>query len=164
MKKRLITFITVILSFIMSLSVSACNLVTSNTERDFNQVVATVEVNQGKKENIYKKDLIMGYLNYGYMYVQYYGYDYATAYKFVLNNLIDNRIVVQVAYDKFENGDAELGVAKRVKNESEAAFTPARYLTADEIIEAKYATYKSINDLLNNYKENDEKEKQDAFI
>lgn len=164
MKKRIITFITVILSVIMSIAgFSGCGIVTSNTERDLDQVIATVNVN--RQENIYKKDLVMGYLNYGYIYTQYYGYDAAKTYNLILNNLIDNRIMVQVAYEKFENGDTDAGIAKRVNDDTKSQYTPERYLTAKEITDAQYSTYKSINDLLDGYSEDKSNtEKKDGMI
>lgn len=157
MKKRLIKFITLILSVIIGIAgLSGCRLVTKNSERDYNQIVATVNVNQ--EENIYKKDLIMGYMNYGYMYVQYYGYTAAQVYNIILNNLVNNRIIVQVAYEQFEYDTS-------VKDQTKAKYTPERYLNEDEIIDAKYNTYKSINDLLDAYSEdNSYTEKKDALI
>ena len=156
MKKRLIKLITLILSVIIGIAgLSGCRLVTKNSERDYNQIVATVNVNQ--EENIYKKDLIMGYMNYGYMYVQYYGYTAEKVYNLILNGLIDNRIVVQVAYKDFEETS--------VKDETKAKYTPERYLDEDEIIEAKYNTYKSINDFLDAYSDdNSYTEKKDTLI
>lgn len=164
MKKRLTKLLTVILSVILGLAgFAGCNLVTNNTARDLDQVVATVNVNQ--EENIYKKDLVMAYLNYGYYYVQYQGYTAEKVYNLILNNLVNTRIMVQVAYDKFENGDAEAGIATHIVHENEAKFTPQRYLTDEEITEAKYSAYKSINDLLDSYSEDTSKtEKKDTLV
>lgn len=155
MKKRLVKFLTVILSVIMgAASLFGCNIVTDNLDRDLNQVVATVNVNQ--KENIYKKDLVMAYMNGGYIYVQY-GYDKATVYNMIINELIDNRIMVQVAYEEFEQTSVEDGTKEK--------YTPERYLTPDEITDAKYDTYKSINSLLDNYSEDKSNtEKKDTLI
>lgn len=156
MKKRLFKFVTLILSaMIGAAGLFGCNIVTDNTERDLNQIVATVNVN--REEHIYKKDLIMGYMNYGYVYAQYYGYDAAKTYNLILNNLVDNRIIVQVAYEKFEETS--------VQDEEKAKYTPERYLNTDEITDAKYSTYKSIKDLLKNYSEdNSDTEKKDTLI
>ena len=154
MKKLLTKIITVILSVVICCACFAgCNFVTDNAERDLKQVVATVEINQ--KEEILKKDLVMAYLNYGYFYVQYYGYSTEDTYRLILNNLIDSRIVVQVAYDRFETD-------KAITNEGAVVYTPERYLTADEIIEAKYSTYKAVNDLWDSYMDK-ANEKQDAL-
>lgn len=156
MKKRLFKFLTVILSvFIAAASLVGCNIVTDNSERDLNQVVATVNIN--KEDKIYKKDLIMAYMNYGYIYVQYYGYDAAKTYNLILNNLIDNRIMVQVAYEEFEKSS--------VIDDTKEKYTPERYLTAEEITDANYDTYKSINNFLDTYSEdNSDTEKKDTLI
>lgn len=158
MKKRFIKAITLILSVVMGAAcLGGCNLITDNLDRDLNQIVATVNVNQ--EEHVYKKDLVMAYMNYGYIYTQYYGYDAAKTYNLILNNLIDNRIVVQYAYEAFE----EDGSVK--KDDAKAKYTAERYLTAEEIIDAKYSTYKSINDLLDGYSEEDGASgKQDTVI
>lgn len=155
MKKRLIKLITLILSVVIGIAgLSGCRLVTKNSERDLDQIVATVNVNQ--EENIYKKDLVMGYMNYGYVYMQYYGYTAEKVYTLILNNLVDNRIIVQVAYEQFENTS--------VKDNTKAQFTPERYLDEEEITEAKYNTYKSLNDLLDSYsKDNSYAETKDTL-
>ena len=143
MKKRLITFLAVTFSVIMAFSaLGGCRLVTKNNERDFDQVVATVNVTE--KEDVYKRDLIMGYLNYGYMYAQYYGWTAARTYNFILDTLIENRIMVQYAYSEFEENDD-------IVDETKAKYTAERYLDEDAVTDAKYDTYKSINDLLKNY-------------
>ena len=152
MKKLLLKLTTLLLAVVIGTAgFSGCNLITDDTERNLNQVVATVNIN--RQENIYKKDLIVGYMNYGYIYTQYYGYDAARTYKLILNGLIENRIVVQVAAEKFENGDAELGIEQTVEQADIAAPAAERYLTDDEIIEAKYSAYLSINNLLDGYSE-----------
>lgn len=154
MKKKLVKFLTLILSVIMgAASLVGCNIVTDNTERDLNQVVATVNINQ--EENIYKKDIVMIYMQYyGGSYAQY--YDEATTYS-ILNALIDNRIMVQVAYDEFEKNPD--------KDETKDKYTPERYLDDAEITDAKYDTYKFINDLLDAYSEDKSNtEKKDTLI
>ena len=144
MKKTFIKLITLLLSVVIGVAgLAGCRLITDNSERDLEQVIATVNING--EDKIYKKDLVMAYMNYGYFYVQYYGYTSDQVYGLIFNNLIDNRIVTQVAYEKFENE------AGGVKDATKAKYTPERYLDEDEIVEAKYSTYKSINDMLDSY-------------
>ena len=68
MKKRLLAFASAVMAVIMSMSVfSGCNLVTTDIERDMNQIVATVQITGAeKRDEIKKSDMIMAYLNYGY--------------------------------------------------------------------------------------------------
>ncbi|MBO4251145.1 MAG: hypothetical protein J5911_00605 [Clostridia bacterium] len=157
MKKRFVKLITLILSVIIGLAgLSGCRLVTKNAERDLAQTIAEVNINQ--KDEITKKDLLMSYMNYGYMYVQYYGYTQDQVYSIILNNLIDNRIIIQVAYEKFENEEGG------VKNENKPKYNPERYLDDDEIIDAKYSTYKSFDNLLETYSsDNTYTEKKDTL-
>lgn len=145
MKKRLMGLITVVLSAIMVISgFAGCNLVTTDTERDLNQVVATVNLS-GKaedEENVYKKDLIMSYLNYGYLYVQYYGYSAAQTYNLILNSLVENRIMVQCAYEELEE-----------VNSSATTYKAEKYISAEDKLDAEYNTYLSVNNLLKSYTE-----------
>jgi len=99
MKKLLFKFATVItaLAVIMG-TMAGCGLFVVNTDRDMNQVVATVQISDKvEKTNIYKRDLAAGYVNYGYYYVQYYSYTQSKAYQTVLDNLVNNAIVSQQA-------------------------------------------------------------------
>ena len=40
-----------------------CNLITTDTDKDMQQVVATVSIENGVKHNVYKQDIIVDYLN-----------------------------------------------------------------------------------------------------
>ena len=57
MKKRFLSVISAVVALVICVCASGCNLVTKNSEREMNTVVATVNVNT--KEDIYKKDMIM---------------------------------------------------------------------------------------------------------
>ena len=131
MKKRFLSVISAVVALVICVCASGCNLVTKNSEREMNTVVATVNVNT--KEDIYKKDMIMAYLNYGYYYVQYQGYTQQQTFELILENLINNRILVQ-------NAVKEAG-----KNSVEEC------LSDEQKTEAKYDTYKAINDMLDEY-------------
>ena len=156
MKRRLIGLITVILSAIMILSATGCNLVTTNNKRDMDQVVATVNVNG--EENIYKKDMIMAYLNYGYIYTQYYGYSAADTYNQIIRSLIENRVMVQAAYDEFEKDQSV------AKNAVASAYTPERYLSEEELTDATYNTRLSVNNLLKSLGDADDTKNADTLI
>ena len=161
MKKRLVGLITVILAAIMATSVfSGCDLVTKNNTRDLGQVVATVNVNERENgiEKIYKKDMIMSYLNYGYIYVQYYGYSAADTYGIIINNLIDNRIIVQAAYAKFEED------AAFAKNADKTEYTPERYLNEEETTDAVYSTRSSVKNLLKSFVTEETAKNSDTLI
>ena len=102
MKKRLSAFAAFILACLIAVTgFAGCRLITKNNERDMSQVVATVSVNT--EENIYKKDVVMAYMNYGYMYANYYGYSAEKVYTLLLKNLVENRIMVQAVMQQFED-------------------------------------------------------------
>ena len=63
MKKRLLIIISLIIAICASaFSFIGCDLVTTDSEKDFNQVVATVNIGgeyKGETEEILKKDMIL---------------------------------------------------------------------------------------------------------
>lgn len=73
MKKRLVAILSIVLALVISTaSFSGCNLVTTNSERDMEQTVATVQISEKSSlDEIKKKDMIMAYLNYGFSYADY---------------------------------------------------------------------------------------------
>lgn len=144
MKKRFLSVISAITAFLMSVvALSGCTLITKDSEREMNTVVATVDI--VKEENVYKKDMIMAYLNYGYYYVQYQGYTQERVLNLILDNLVNNRILVQNALK--ENG----------KN------TVEECLNDEQKTEAKYNAYKAINDLLDGYEVAEDEKKADTL-
>ena len=141
MKKRFMAFVSLILTvLLMTACFSGCRLFTTDNERDVNQVVATVNVND-KQENIYKKDLILQYLNYGYAYVQNYGYTVEDTYKLILNQMISSKILTQGAMLKLEE-------LNKIENSDKAKNDPERYLSDKKIVDVEYNTYKNVNEML----------------
>lgn len=156
MKKLFRRLTTGIMALIIgAVGFSGCRLFTVDSEEDINQVVATVNIVH--KENIYKKDMIMAYLNYGNTLVESYGYTQAKAYEYILDGLIQNRIIVQSAMQEFEN-DANFTL------DSDEIYSLERYLTEEQEIDAIYATRHSINQLLDVYEDNQTAEKKDTFV
>ncbi|MBR5387919.1 MAG: hypothetical protein IK147_00450 [Clostridia bacterium] len=144
MKKRLIKILTLAFAVIMCFSASfGCNLVTKDNLKDMEQVVATVNIN--KEDNVYKRDVVMAYINYGYIYVQYYGYSQQRTMQLILDGLIESHIMVQEAMNVFEND------ATFVKDDAYPAYTAERYLSEEDRLSALYDTYVTINDLLDRY-------------
>lgn len=113
MKKTKIT--ALILAFMMSfaLLISGCSLITSDSEKDLVQVVATVNIaaadnfEEDEKDlapyaeavgetEILKSKLISYFLNVGYSYVQS-GMSYSSVFTTLIDTLIENAVVVQYA-------------------------------------------------------------------
>ena len=89
MKKRFTGIISLILSLLVSLTfLTGCNLVTTDSEREMNQVVATVSVNENFNDEILLSDVAMAYINGGYLNEQYYGYTTEQNINLLIENLI----------------------------------------------------------------------------
>ena len=165
MKKILVSIAALVLCVVMCFStLTGCNLITINSERNLEQVVATVQIDKDAPlDKIYKKDMALAFMNYGYMYVQYYGYTQAQTYKMIIDNLVQSRVFVQYAMQAFNKGDApfENQIADPMEND---VWDVTRYLTDDEDIEATYNTIKAVNDLLDSYEDKDEEEKKNDTL
>ncbi len=168
MKKKLVAFIAVIMSVFFGFSAAGCDLITVNSRKDMEQVVATVNIGNdgGKTENIYKRDMIMSYLNYGYYYVYYQGYTQAQVFELIIDQLVNSRILVQYSMQVFESDETF------VKDESKEKWDVERYLSKDsgsgedfklgELNEALYNTYKGIDDLVKSYMEQEPEKLKDT--
>lgn len=151
MKRRLVSFIAVIISVLISVTaLSGCKLVTVDTEKDLDQIVATVKISENvPTAEIRKKEVAMAFLNYGEYYVSNMGYSVSDTYALIIDSLIQSRIFLQSAFIEF--GAEELG-----------KWDAKDYLSESEIEEAMYNTIKSMNDLIDSY-ENNAKYKKDAY-
>ncbi len=157
MKKRLMAFISLIMSIMLGVvCLSGCRLITIDNNRDMDQIVATIKVNE-EEENIYKKDLVMEYLNYGYLYVQYYGYTVEKTYNMIFENFVTSRILAQGAMIEFEE-------AGDIVDSSKAVGELERYLGETEILDAEYSTYSTINALLDSSEPSVAQKYQDSLI
>ena len=105
------------LSIAFTLSAAACGegLITTNSEKDMAQVIATVNIAdhddfKGKGEyaayagviksmnkNILKRDLVAYFLNVGYTYINSYGYTYEQTFNTLMDTLVSRKIMVQYA-------------------------------------------------------------------
>ena len=179
MKKKLVALISTIIALLMSISfLGGCNLVTVDEERDLNQVVATIQISENAKEDkIYKRDLIMSYLNYGYSYESLYGYTREQVMNLIINQTITTRVYIQNAVIQISNEDSiyhsiyedviasinadvnlsDVEKAEKV-NEYNAKDTwdLSKYLNPEEEVDVEYLAKKQINSLIDNYVEKDE--------
>lgn len=87
---------------------AGCNLFEVNAGRDMDQVAATVNIdgNADSEVKIYKRDMLAGYMSYGYYYVQQYGYTTSKAYQLVLNNLVNNEVIIASGKNALAGSDA----------------------------------------------------------
>ncbi len=153
MKKRLIALASIIMAVILSVaSFSGCSLVTTDDERDMNQTVATVRISDEFETDVIKKsDMILAYLNYGYMYEQSYGYSREDTFEMIINNLVNTRVLVQAVIKDKMTDTLKSNEAKD-------------YLTDAQKRDAEYDTLKYLNDLVESYEEGEDALKADTFI
>lgn len=142
--RRIFTAIfALVLTFTVCLStLFGCNLVVVDTEKDMKQVVATIQISKEREPDvIYKKDLVISYLNYYYMYEQSYGYSRAETFEKIVDDLVKNRVFVQSAILYFA-GDAET-----------IDWEAKKYLDDKEVMDAKYSAYKDMDELIESFEE-----------
>ena len=186
MRKILTKIVTLVLIAVLSITTFAgCALITTDTDRDMAQTVATVSVHKGviDSEDILKSEMRAAYMSYGYLYVQSYGYTVEATYELILQNLVQNRIIIQEArkeladtYNEIVADESKANTEflkyflKEANGGAKTAFSPAKndvetlkkYLTAYEIAQAEYNVKKSVNQLIDNYEEaEDADEKED---
>ncbi|MBQ3572765.1 MAG: hypothetical protein IJA15_08055, partial [Clostridia bacterium] len=194
MRKILTKIVTLVLIVAMSVTTfTACGLVSVNTERDMAQTVAVVDIDLAEgtaagtdtvdAEEIKKSEMISAFMSYGYMYVQSYGQTTEQVYQMILDNLVQNRIIIQGArrdlaktyndmlssqeepateFLKYFKANATAnGVA--INSKSGESENLKKYLTAYEIAQANYNVKKSINQMIDSYAADEEEteEKED---
>ena len=165
MKRKLGKIMAFILSLVMALGLFAgCELVAVDKDKDMAQVVATVGVDAyGTTENIYKRELVSGYVNYGYQYVSY-GYTLSQTYELILNNLINNKVITQYSKSKIAKNDAAtIAIGVEGNNEvfkSTVAYVKesVKYLDEVQIAEAVYSAHATFNAMLDSFDESVEDE------
>lgn len=162
MKRRFCAIASFILALIMSLSIfGGCNLITIDNEKDMNQVIATVRIDDSIDTDIcdiYKRELVMSYINYGQYYVSNYGMSEKETFEFLLNDLIEMKIMLQSAMKDFDAGKYGATVNTEVKK-----WEITRYLTDKEITDCEYSTRKDINELIDSYEYVEDVPKYDSL-
>lgn len=163
MKRKLGKFMAFILSCVIALGLFAgCELIAVDKDADMAQVVATVNVDEyGTAENIYKRELVSGYVNYGYQYVSYYGYTLSQTYELILDNLVNNKVITQyskaqLSEKKDENATIalpEAGSDKVMNDRLNYIKESVKYLDEVQIAEAVYTTQSTFNSMLDSFDE-----------
>ncbi|MBE7081417.1 MAG: hypothetical protein E7372_02515 [Clostridiales bacterium] len=142
MRKFFVTITTILLVGVLCLSsLFGCKLITTNTERDMKQVVATVKIDDAPMKTIYKQDLVVAYNNY----INNTG-DYSTApnelFKEVIDSLIQNAVLVQYSMKHFAD---KLDISGDEKWEIET------YLDDKDILDCEYNAYLKFEELVDGY-------------
>lgn len=159
MKKRLIGIMSFVLALFMSIACfSGCNLVTTDSNKEMNQVIATVSIDENFNDEIYKSDLVVTYLNGGYLNETYYGYTRSQNIEVLVSGLVNQRIIIQNAYKTFEADDSF------VKNTAYDVYNPLRYMSDEEVTDAQYQAYYSVNALFEGYQEAEAATNKDTVV
>lgn len=157
MKKIQVAMITLMLAIVMGISsLFGCGLVTTNSERDLNQTVATVKIYDDIDEDkITKRDVVSAYIN------NYQGDTSEEYLDSIVDNLISNKVIIQYAKNYFAT---KLNIAEN-KSDVMSYFTDNDFVTSEDKIDAEYSAYKAINDYIDSFEEHDhESEKvQDTY-
>ena len=190
MRKILTKIVTLFLITVLSVTAFAgCALITTDTDRDMAQVVATVQIEDSiTADNIHKIEMLSAFMSYGYAYVQQYGYTVEATYEMILQNLVQNKIIIQGARmalaEKYNAGQANgdeflayfidnatatdsinasassMGKEYKVDELKRVVTELEKYLTELEIAQAKYSVRNSINSLIETYAEDEEEESE----
>ncbi len=182
MKKLFAKIISLAVVVVMSLfTLSGCQLITINAERDMNQVIATVKVDEDLKQDIYKRELVSSYNSMGYYYVEYQGMTEKETYELLLENIVKSEILVQKArieltkeggyFDKAvsalqaEGGGTMIENYLATKNHEGTATSEVKktdsldlFLTPFEYYEIRYAVLSSVQQYINGYSDEEEDE------
>lgn len=185
MKKIISKILSLVLTVVLSIGFfSGCDLVTTDTEADMALTIATVQLEGMNKDEIKKSELVSAYNSSGYLYVYYYGYTESEAYQMILDEIVNNRIIVQQAKLSLTNPTTTLRnekgyflAAKEETNKTAidkvlcivnykgAEMTTVdknddviNFLTEYEALKAKYNALKTVEGYLEDYKETEEEE------
>ena len=124
---------------------TACDLVTTDATKDYEQVVAEVNIAENEDfkgngslasyagvvgtENIYKRDMVATFVSSGYNVMSQYGWTYRDTFDAIKDSLINRAVYVQYAKVYFLSAKNEDGTAK-FTDEDGKAYTAAGYTAA----------------------------------
>ncbi len=147
MKKSFFAIFAFIMSIFMGVSVlSGCNLVTIDNEKDMAQIVATVKIDDSANEmQITKQQMATVFLNnydtYYYA-IQSGSYTKKDIFESIIDNLVSHDILIQGIMKEF-NADTT-----QVHHSDKGVWDVERYLTDDEIVDAKYQSAYFLNEYI----------------
>ena len=111
MKKKRLAAAALTSCLVLSATFTGCSLVSTNGNKDMEQIIATVDIRDSEtfatefkaagykdaiaESNINKRSLVSYFINTGYTYINNYNYTYEKTFNLLLDNLIDNAVLVQ---------------------------------------------------------------------
>ena len=140
MKRKLLA-IVIVVAVIASLTVGCSSgIFEIDGNRDYHQVVATVQYNQ-MSAPIYKGDVLVSYSQYAPIYMQYYGMSSEEVVEYLYQNLSRQKLVLLYAKDYLAKND--LGITD---DAAIAKLSSEDFLTVDEIRYCIEKTNKTFED------------------
>lgn len=138
MKKKLLA-LTLVLTFFAS-CFAGCSFIVKDDERDLQQVVASVQTGD-RADEITKRELITYFNSYGYTFMQYYSMTAEETMDYLLNQLVNRKIVLQYAETVLP-----------VKNEgSIVGHHLEKYLTQNQLNVIKKSVNEAVNETVESY-------------
>lgn len=156
MKKNKFTalFMSVCMCLLTCVSlVAGCSLVTTDMSKYYNTPVASFTHENGEKEEVTKKELITAFNSYGYQYYQNYGMSLSEAYKYTLDAVINQKLVINSAEEKASKA-----------NGGEVLTTKQKTYLWEKTYEAIEDNIISYYNDLNNIKEDEEETSEDGVV
>ena len=156
MKKNKFTalFMSVCMCLLTCVSlVAGCSLVTTDMSKYYNTPVASFTYENGEKEEVTKKELITAFNSYGYQYYQNYGMSLSEAYKYTLDAVINQKLVINSAEEKASQA-----------NGGEVLTTKQKTYLWEKTYEAIEDNIISYYNDLNNIKEDEEETSDDGVV
>lgn len=156
MKKNKFTalFMSVCMCLLTCVSlVAGCSLVTTDMSKYYNTPVASFTYENGEKEEVTKKELITAFNSYRYQYYQNYGMSISEAYKYTLDAVINQKLVINSAEEKASQA-----------NGGEVLTTKQKTYLWEKTYEAIEDNIISYYNDLNNVKEDEEETSDDGVV
>lgn len=147
MKKKLISLILVLA---LAFTFVGCDMFKKNDTRNLDQVVAEVKTGD-KTDKITKRELTSVFLSQGYFYMQNYSYTTEQTLDYLLDQLINRKILMQEAFRTTE----------LLECTESHEHTINCYFTEEEVNKSLSGVNEAINEELKGYEEDIEKAKKD---
>lgn len=188
MKKKRLAAAALTSCLVLSATFTGCSLVSTNGNKDMEQIIATVDIRDSEtfatefkaagykdaiaESNINKRSLVSYFINTGYTYINNYNYTYEKTFNLLLDNLIDNAVLVQystlglIKYKAAADGVSEESILSEY-NSKESKSAKYEYLlggeNSEEVMLAKYNFYSSVNSAIDSDERADIEEDEDGY-
>lgn len=95
-------FLALILCLVVCFSVlTGCNLITRNDKAYYEAIVCTIDYKDGTRDEITKRELLLGYSSYGYSYEQNYGQSRKEAVLSTLDTIVNQHLTIKAVKDYY---------------------------------------------------------------